>query len=371
MGETRHTTLYEIHQALGARMVDFAGFAMPVSYGSIIDEHHAVRQKVGMFDVSHMGEFILTGENVRGFVNGLITNDASRLRPGDVQYTVMCREDGTVVDDLLVCLMDEDKIMLVVNAANIEKDFAHISSFDTTGIQLRNASDDYGLIAVQGPLSRDVMKSCEPFAKVAGKIDELPYYRSFCWTHEGAEILVSRTGYTGELGYEVFLPSQRAPELWEAITRVGGSYGIVPVGLGARDTLRFEASYCLYGHELDDSTTPLEAGLGWVVKLRKERFSGLETLRKEKKDGSARTLVGFELEGRSIARQGFSVVEGERKVGKVTSGTFSPTLQKSLCMAYIEHSAAVSGEGFSLEVRNKLVPAKLVQLPFYKSRAKS
>jgi aminomethyltransferase len=371
MSKIKRTPLFEIHQQLGAKIVDFAGFSMPVSYGGIMEEHRAVREKVGMFDVSHMGEFILAGENVKDFINGVVTNDVSRLQPGAVQYTVMCRDDGTVVDDLLVSFMNESKIMLVVNAANIEKDFAHISSFDTAGVQLVNASDDYGLIAVQGPMSRVVMKACPPFAAAADRIEELPYYRNFSYTHEGADVLVSRTGYTGELGYEVFLPSRMTPEFWEAITRTGQDHGIVPVGLGARDTLRFEASYCLYGHELDDTTTPLEAGLGWVVKLQKECFSGLEALREEEKNGSARTLVGLELAGRSIARQGFAVIKGDRRVGNVTSGTFSPTLQKSLCMAYIERSAAASGEVFHLEIRDKLVPAKLTQLPFYKSRARS
>jgi aminomethyltransferase len=350
-------------------MVDFAGYSMPVAYGSIIAEHRTVRERAGIFDVSHMGEFVVKGARAAAFINEVITNDCSKLTPGELQYTAMCREDGTVVDDLLVYHVEDGRFILVVNASNIEKDFAHIASFDQSGVEITNASDDYALLAVQGPRSRDIMQHCPFFAAVATEIAAVEYYKGIRFVYDEAEVLISRTGYTGELGFEIFVPPGMAVPLWAAIMEASDSAGIEPIGLGARDTLRFEASYALYGHELDDRTSPLEAGLGWVVKLKKENFRGIDALRSQKKVGPPRMLVGFELNGRSIARQGYTVRKDGRDVGKVTSGAFAPTLEKSLCMALVDHDAVGDGE-YELEIRNRLATATPTPLPFYKSRAK-
>jgi len=370
MSDAKKTPIYEIHKASGAKIVEFAGFLMPVTYGSIIEEHRAVRERVGIFDVSHMGEFVVKGPRAREFVNEIITNDCSKLAPGAVQYSVMCRENGTAVDDLLVFAVDDDRIILVVNASNIDKDFAHVLTFPRDGVTVENASDSYALLAVQGPRARDVLEACPVFRGVGRELDEIPYYKGFGFRHEGREILVSRTGYTGELGFEVFVPSKLGAVYWEAIVEAGRPFGIQPIGLGARDTLRFEAAYCLYGHEIDDETSPLEAGLGWVVKLAKQSFRGADALRKEKEAGSGRTLVGFELEGKNIARPGYGVVMNGAEVGKVTSGAYSPTLEKSLCMALIARTARDENARYAVAVRDKKIAAKMTPLPFYKSRAK-
>ncbi len=370
MGELKKTPLHEIHRSLRGKMVGFAGFEMPVAYGSIIEEHHTVRERVGFFDVSHMGEVLITGEGMREFVNNLITNDISKLAPGRLQYTVMCRENGTVVDDLLVYVLADDRALLVVNASNVEKDLDHIDSFDKRGVTVDDVSSDLALLAVQGPRARETLLACRLFLKVADRVAGTKYYHGFAFEHEGREVLVSRTGYTGELGFEIFVPADLAKRFWGEVGEAGEKYGIRPIGLGARDTLRFEASFCLYGHELDDETSPLEAGLGWVVKLNKARFSGLSALREEKKNGSVRSLVGFELGGRSIGRQGYGVTRDGVEVGVVTSGTFSPTLQKSLCMAYVRSGELTDDGTFGVDVRGKLVPATLIPLPFYESRAR-
>jgi aminomethyltransferase len=370
MSDIKKTPMYEIHKTSGAKIVEFAGFLMPVSYGSIIEEHRAVRERVGLFDVSHMGEFVVRGARAKEFVNGIVTNDCSKLGPGAVQYSVMCRENGTAVDDLLVFVVEEERVVLVVNASNIDKDFGHVLTFPRGDAELENASDSYALLAVQGPMSRDVLKACPLFRGVERPIDETPYYKGFGFSHRGEEILVSRTGYTGELGFEIFVPSKMGPLFWEAIMNAGRPFGIQPIGLGARDTLRFEASYCLYGHEIDDETSPLEAGLGWVVKLAKNSFRGSEALRKEKETGSKRTLIGLELEGRNIGRPGYAVLADGAQVGKVTSGAFSPTLQKSLCMALIASGSKDENTRYSVAVRDKEIPARMTALPFYKSRAK-
>ncbi len=351
-------------------MVPFAGFWMPVSYQSIRDEHMAVRERVGIFDVSHMGELEITGQNVKGSVNEIITNDCSKLPPGGVQYTVMCRKNGTTVDDLLVYVLGDERVLLVVNAVNADKDFQHICASQNEDIRVEDVSDYYTLLAVQGPLSREVLKACPLFAPAPDALDEVAYYRHFSFLHEGMEIVVSRTGYTGELGFEIFVPRHLSTVFWRGILEAGKPFGIMPIGLAARDTLRFEASFCLYGHELDDETTPLQAGLGWVVKLGKSRFIGKEALVEEKRRGVERTLIGLELKGKAIARQGFLVRRGERAVGNVTSGNFSPALKKSLCLAYVQSGEAGREGGYSVDVRGKRIEACRTPLPFYKSRAR-
>lgn len=372
MTEFKKTPLHDVHVAMGARMVTFAGFEMPVSYTGIIEEHAAVRERVGVFDVSHMGEFIVSGPGTFDYLNRVVTNDCRKLPADGVLYTVMCRDDGTAVDDLLVARIADDRAMVVVNAANIEKDLRYMKSLlPADGVELFDRSDAYGLVAVQGPASRDLLKSCPMFAPVKERLDEVAYYRYLGFEADGDEVIVSRTGYTGELGFEIFVAAEKALAVWNQITEYGREFGLLPVGLAARDTLRFEAAFCLYGHELDDETSPLEAGLKWVVKLKKPGgFVGREALLAEKENGSKKKLTGLELEGKNIARQGYPVMSGQEVVGKVTSGTFSPTLQKSLCMAYVDADRLGDDRTYSVQVRKKLIAARVTPLPFYPSRAK-
>jgi aminomethyltransferase len=369
----KRTPLYEAHLAAGARMVPFAGFDMPVTYAGLIEEHTAVRERVGLFDVSHMGEFIVTGPDTWAYLDHVVTNDCSKLPPDGVLYTVMCREDGTAVDDLLVSRISDDRALVVVNASNIDKDWDHMkwaaSRFPRERLQLHNASDEWALIAVQGPRARDLMKTTPMLAPVRDQIDGIAYYRWRTFDSAHGTITVSRTGYTGELGFEVFVSPAHARTRWDQLLEAGGPMGVAPAGLGARDTLRFEASLCLYGHELDDDTTPLEAGLQWLVKLGKKEFIGRDALLREKERGSKKKLHGFELDGRNIARQGYAIMRGDAVVGKVTSGTYGPTLKKSLCLAYID--ADSEHADLAVQVRAHTVPAARVPIPFYPSRARS
>jgi aminomethyltransferase len=372
MTKLKKTPLYEVHAALGARMVPFAGYEMPVSYTGIIEEHDAVRERVGLFDVSHMGEFIVSGPGTFEYLDSVVTNNCGKLAADGVLYTVMCRENGTVVDDLVISRLADDRALVVANAANIEKDLLHLNLLlPPDGVELADKSDDYALLAVQGPDSRELLKRCPTFVPARDRLDEIGYYRYLSLEAGGDELLVSRTGYTGEIGFELLVPAARALAIWNELMENGREFGLSPVGLAARDTLRFEASFCLYGHELDDETTPLEAGLAWVVKFKKPGvFVGRDALLAEKNDGSTKTLMGLELEGRNIARQGYPVMRGEEVVGKVTSGTFSPTLKKSLCMAYIDADRTSGETAYSIQVRKKQVAASVAQLPFYSSRAR-
>jgi len=353
-------------------MVSFAGFEMPVSYTGIIEEHRAVRESVGLFDVSHMGEFIVSGPGTFEYLDRIVTNNCSNLARDGVLYTVMCREDGTAVDDLLISRLADDRAMVVVNAANIDKDLRYMKALlPADGVELTDASDGYGLIAVQGPKSRELLQRCPTFAPIRERLDDVGYYRYMSFETDGDEVIVSRTGYTGEVGFEVFVPASRTAAVWTEISENGGEFALSPVGLAARDTLRFEAAFCLYGHELDDETTPLEAGLKWVVKFKKPAgFIGREALLAEKNDGSRKSLVGLELDGKNIARQGYPVMSGDEVVGQVTSGTFSPTLKKSVCMAYIDADRTAQGMEYSVQVRKKQVGARVTPLPFYASRAR-
>ena len=369
MSTLKHTPLYDAHVAAGARLVPFAGFEMPVSYAGVIEEHTTVRERVGLFDVSHMGEFVVSGPDTWSYLDRVVTNDCSKLAADGVLYTVMCRENGTVVDDLLVTRMAADRALIVVNASNIEKDFAHMKRLVAGRVELENASDEWALIAVQGPRAHELVGATPMLAPVRDDVDTVGYYRWRGFAAGGDRFVLSRTGYTGERGFEIFAPPARARELWDQLMATGAAMGVAPAGLGARDTLRFEASLCLYGHELDDETTPLEAGLHWLVKLGKADFVGRDALVGEKERGSRKQLVGFELEGRSIARQGYAVMRGESMVGKVTSGTWAPTLKKSLCMAYVD-ADSVDAE-LAIQVRTNAVAAKRVPIPFYPSKART
>jgi len=368
----KRTPLYDAHVAAGGKMVPFAGFEMPVSYAGGIEEHNAVRERVGLFDVSHMGEFIVSGPDTWRYLDHVVTNDCSKLPPDGVLYTTMCHENGGVVDDLLVTRMADDRALVVVNASNIEKDFSHMkwaaSGMARSRVELHNASDEWGLIAVQGPHAFEVIKATPMLAPVRDEIDSVGYYRWRSFNGPGGQFIVSRTGYTGEKGVEIFVPPARAADLWNELLASGAARGVVPAGLGARDTLRFEAALCLYGHELDDEITPLEAGLSWLVKLDKPEFIGRAALAKEREKGSRRKLVGLELEGRNIARQGYAVMRGDAVVGKVTSGTHAPTLKKSLCLAYVDADSVDAD--LAVQVRAHTVPVKRVSLPFYKSHAR-
>jgi aminomethyltransferase len=370
MSELNKTPLFDTHVSMGARMVPFAGFEMPVSYSGIIEEHAAVRERVGLFDVSHMGEFIVSGPDTWSWLNRVVTNNVERLPDDGVLYTVLCREDGTAVDDLLITRLSAERALIVVNASNIEKDFAHMSALVEGDVRLENHSDRWALFAVQGPQSRALLGECPSFAPVHDQLDGVGYYRYRAFESDGAPVILSRTGYTGELGFEVFVAPERAASLWNEIVERGESRGIRPVGLAARDTLRFEPGFCLYGHELDDDTTPLQAGLRWVVKFKKGDFVGREALLREKENGLAKQLVGLELEGRNIARQGYEVLVDGAPHGVITSGTFSPTLQKSLALAYLDGEVA-GAERVEVAVRNKRVGALRVPPPFYPSRAAS
>jgi len=347
-------------------MVEFAGFHMPVTFEGIVAEHETVRNKVGLFDVSHMGEISITGPGAVGFADRAVTNSVAGLDEGQICYTVCCNGKGRVLDDLLVYRFSDERVLLVVNAVNVEKIFNHLKSIVPSGLEVRDLTPGIGQIAVQGPASRDLLVSDPLFSRVAAGIRELPYYRFFTFEHEGYEILLSRTGYTGELGYEIYLPAKMARGVWDRLLDGGSALGAAPIGLGARDTLRFEPGYCLYGHELDEDTSPLEAGLSWVVKLKKGDFIGREALAAEKEKGPARRLVGLEVTGKGIPRQGFTVHQGGETVGRVTSGTFSPTLNRPLAMALVKRSVPKEAEGITIDIRGRAAGAVQTPLPFYK-----
>lgn len=365
----KKTPLYDSQIELGGRMVAFAGYHMPVSFEGIVEEHECVRSAVGLFDVSHMGEIAITGAAAWEFADFVVSNNVGKLGAGQICYTVACNKDGGVLDDLLVYKFSKERILLVANATNTEKIFSHLSSLKPKGIEIDNLTDGIGQIAVQGPLSRELLRSCDFCSPVHDELDELQYYRFVTFEYEGREVILSRTGYTGEIGYEIYIPHEGTRNVWNELLEAGRERGIRPIGLGARDTLRFEASYCLYGHELDEQTSPLEAGLGWLVKLRKGDFVGRDALASEKEAGPRRKLVGFEVDGRRIARQGSIVQYGGEKVGKVTSGTLAPTLNKNLAMALVSSAAPVDEEGCDVVIGGKQFPLVKTKLPFYKSRS--
>ncbi|HUV35587.1 MAG TPA: glycine cleavage system aminomethyltransferase GcvT [Patescibacteria group bacterium] len=379
------TPIYEAHVARGGRIVEFAGFLMPVSFEGIVAEHERVRNAVGLFDVSHMGEIEITGRDACAFTDYIVSNNVGRLEEGQICYTVCCNDAGRVLDDLLVYKFSEERILLVVNAVNTKKIYDHVGAVlrgavdvksrdrlaeeRKKDVAIRNVSPETAQIAVQGPNARDILRSSRICAPVRDELATIPYYRFIIFRYNGGEIVVSRTGYTGELGYEIYLPAPLALDVWNELLACGEDYGAAPIGLGARDTLRFEPAFCLYGHELDEETSPLESGLSWVVKLKKGDFIGREALAAEKDAAPSRVLIGLEIEGRGIARQGFSVLKQGTGIGTVTSGTFSPTLKKSLAMALVSRSISLDNGGITVDIRGKSVPANRVPLPFYKSRA--
>lgn len=358
----KSTALTHRHIALGAKMVPFAGYNMPVSYTGINDEHETVRNRVGVFDVSHMGEFILKGSGSLELLQRLLSNDASKLTPGKVQYTCMPNDKGGIVDDLLVYCLDEQSYMLVVNASNMEKDFQWIAQRNTGNVSLEDISERTSLLAVQGPLAVATLQSLTTI-----DLASMEYYTFQKGTFAGCDnVLISATGYTGAGGFEIYFENQHAEKIWDAIFRAGAAHGIKPAGLGARDTLRLEMGFCLYGNDIDETTSPLEAGLGWITKFSKE-FTNSAALKKQKEEGLKRKLVGFEVLDRGIARHGYTLHdESGSEIGVVTSGTQSPSLNKSIGMGYVSSAYAAEGSTIFVKVRDKLLKAKVVKIPFYR-----
>ncbi len=360
----KKTPLNEIHRSLGARMVPFGGWDMPVQYTGVIAEHKATREKAGLFDVSHMGEIEVKGMRAAEVCQHLMTNDVARLdEDGKIIYSALCYPDGGVVDDVLLHRVTAEHYIFVVNASNIEKDYAFMREHAPGGAELLNTSDDWAQLALQGPESARILK---PLTDT--DIDTLAYY-TFREGHvAGIAGYIARTGYTGEDGFEVYVPSARAEKLWNALMEEGAPCGITPVGLGARDTLRLEAGYPLYGHELSADILPLEAGLGWVTRLEKGEFVGREALAARKEAGITRELIGLRMTERGIPREGYPVHAGERQIGLVTSGTQSPTLQTGIALALVEKGAVAVDGPLSVEIRGKKVGAQRVKTPFVPSR---
>jgi len=356
------TPLYECHLEAGGRMVAFAGWEMPVQYSGVIEEHRTVRAAAGLFDVSHMGEVAVRGRGAEAFVQRLTPNDVSKLVPGRAHYSGLLDERGTYLDDLLVYRLAERELLLVVNAANASSDFEWIASHarGAADVEVEDVSDRYALLALQGPRAVEILASLTPV-----DLDGIRYYGFEQGEVDGAVALLSRTGYTGEDGFELYLSPADAPRIWKRLLQVGKPLGLLPAGLGARDTLRLEAGMALYGHELDDTTTPWEANLGWVVKLDKGEFLGRQALLEQKEAGVSRKLVGFEVRGRGIAREGHAVYHAGEEVGRVTSGTFSPTFEKALGMAYLPVAFAEEGTRIEIEVRGRRLDAAIAPLPFY------
>jgi aminomethyltransferase len=343
--------------------VDFAGWDMPVQYAGVIEEHRAVRSAAGLFDVSHMGELRVVGPDALELLQRVTPNDVSKLAPGRAHYSGFLTETGTYVDDLLVYRMGAEEFLLVVNAANADQDFEWISSRVAGDVVVEDVSQDYALVALQGPRAEEILVSLTPV-----ELAEIGYYCFVEGEVDGVDALISRTGYTGEDGFELFLAPDDAPAVWRSLLEVGEDRGLVPAGLGARDTLRLEAGMALYGHEIDDTTTPLEAGLAWVVKLDKGDFIGRQALLAQKEEGLGRRLVGFRVTGKGIARQGHQVLRDSEPVGEVTSGTWSPTFELALGTAYVPVDLAKPDTLLTLEVRGKRLRAVAAKLPFYSRR---
>lgn len=358
----KSTSLTDTHIALGAKMVPFAGYIMPVSYEGINAEHETVRTKVGVFDVSHMGEFILKGEKALSLIQLVTSNDASKLVDGKIQYSCFPNDKGGIVDDLLVYRIDDKTYMLVVNASNITKDWNWLEKHNKDGVEMHDISEKTILLAVQGPLAADALQSLTDI-----NLKEMEYYTFRKGRFAGVDnVLISATGYTGAGGFEIYFDNAAADKIWKAIFESGKTYGIKPVGLGARDTLRLEMGFCLYGNDIDDTTSPIEAGLGWITKFTKE-FVNSEVLKKQKENGVSQKLVGFEMIDRGIPRKDYPVVDNEGKeIGRVTSGTQSPSLQKAIGMAYIQTPFAGEGHEVYIRIRDKNLKAKVVKVPFYK-----
>ena len=367
--DLKTTPLTDWHRDNGAKMVEFAGFEMPVQYAGVLMEHEAVRDRVGLFDITHMGEIEVRGGGAEAWLDGLVTNRIAGIPAGKVVYTAMCRKDGGVLDDMLIYRLGAERWLVVCNASNHDKIARWLRSrLPASGVVMDDVSDATALVAVQGPDSRELVGRLGRLAGRSADLDALDFYTAFLLDGPQGEWIVSRTGYTGEHGYELYLPNADALAVWRELLAEGADLGVQPIGLAARDTLRFEVCYCLYGHELGEDVTPLEAGIGWAVKLKKDAFVGKDALVAQHRDGVPRKLVCLELDDRGIARQDAPVLEEGRPVGKVTSGTFSPTLKKALALALVE-SGTGAGD-LAVDVRGRALACHTVAFPFVQARTK-
>lgn len=358
----KNTTLSTIHESLGAKMVPFAGYNMPVQYEGVTIEHQTVREHLGVFDVSHMGEFLISGPQALNLVQQVSSNDAATLTIGRAQYAYLPNEYGGIVDDMIVYRIKDDQYLLVVNASNIQKDWAHINKYNTMGADIRDLSDDYSLLAIQGPKSVTAMQSLTNV-----NLGDIKFYHFEIGDFAGVEhVIISATGYTGSGGFEIYCKNSEVEQIWNKVLEAGNDYGIKPIGLAARDTLRLEMGYCLYGNDIDDSTSPYEAGLGWVTKYTKE-FVNHQQLLQHKEHGVDRKLVAFTMDERAIPRHGYEIKDSSQQdLGVVTSGTMSPSLGIGIGMGYVPSIFSKPGSKIHVQVRKKLIPATVVKLPFYK-----
>ncbi|MCX6137713.1 MAG: glycine cleavage system aminomethyltransferase GcvT [Ignavibacteriales bacterium] len=355
----KKTPFYRFHQELGAKIVPFAGYEMPIQYTGIIEEHKRVRNSVGVFDVSHMGEFFVSGKGAAAYLQQLTLNDVTKLFPGRIQYSAMCYDDGGIIDDLLIYNLAQDKYMVVVNASNMEKDFAWMKEHLTADVTLKDESDQTALLAVQGPKAEATLQKL-----TTAVLSQIQYYHFVQGTLAGVSMIISRTGYTGEAGFELYCAPTDAEKVWTAVFEAGKEFGIGPVGLGARDTLRLEMGFCLYGNDIDQTTNPLEAGLGWITRMSKPVFVGKAALEAVKSAGLKRKLVGLMLPEKTVARHGYPIRANGAVVGVVTSGTFSPTLEKAIAMGYVEAAYAGPGTTVAVDIRGTEKPASVVTIPF-------
>jgi aminomethyltransferase len=356
----KKTALYDKHVSLGAKIVPFAGYEMPVQYSGVTEEHFAVREKAGLFDVSHMGQFFVEGPEAKDLLQIVTTNNVDALENGKAQYTCLPNENGGIVDDLIVYKIEDEKYFVVVNASNIEKDWNHIVKFNKFDAVLTNASDDMSLLAVQGPKATEILQKLTDI-----NLSEIPYYHFTIGSVAGVnDVIISNTGYTGSGGFEIYFNNENAEMLWDEIIKAGQPEGIIPCGLAARDTLRLEKGFCLYGMDIDDTTSPIEAGLGWITKFDKD-FVSKDIFAKQKEEGVTRKLVGFELQDKGVPRHDYPVVDAEGNViGKVTSGTQSPMKKIGLGLAYVDKPHFKLGSEIFIQIRNKNIPAKVVKTPF-------
>lgn len=359
----KNTALSSTHEALGAKMVPFAGYNMPVQYEGVTIEHETVRTAVGVFDVSHMGEFLIEGPNALDLIQKVSSNDASKLTIGKAQYSCLPNDDGGIVDDLIIYKVKEETYLLVVNASNIEKDWNWIKSKNDIGAEMKDLSENYSLLAIQGPKAVEAM---QPLS--SHDLSAIPFYNFIVGDFAGIEhVIISATGYTGSGGFEIYCKNSEVKQVWDKVFEAGEKYGIKPIGLAARDTLRLEMGYCLYGNDIDDTTSPIEAGLGWVTKFTKE-FTNSEALKAEKEHGPERKLVAFELDERGIPRHGYDIVDGNGKtIGIVTSGTMSPMLNKGIGLGYVPTILSEIGNKINIQIRKNAIPATVIKLPFYKA----
>ncbi|GAA4282143.1 glycine cleavage system aminomethyltransferase GcvT [Gaetbulibacter aestuarii] len=358
----KNTALTKTHEALGAKMVPFAGYNMPVQYEGVNIEHETVRNAVGVFDVSHMGEFLIEGEHALDLIQRVSSNDASKLSIGEAQYSCLPNDEGGIVDDLIIYKIKDEQYLLVVNASNIEKDWNWLESKNAVGATMRNISDDYSLLAIQGPKA---VEAIQPLT--SHDLSAIKFYNFIVGDFAGIEhVIISATGYTGSGGFEIYCKNSDVQQVWDKVLEAGADFGIKPIGLAARDTLRLEMGYCLYGNDIDDTTSPIEAGLGWITKFTKE-FTNSEALKAEKEASPKRKLIAFELNERGIPRHGYPIVDGNNEpIGEVTSGTMSPSLGKGIGLGYVNTAHCGIGNTINIQIRNKTIPATIVKLPFYK-----